>query len=355
MELDYLIIGQGIAGTILSHTFIQNGKKVMVVDNGKKHISSRIAAGIFNPITGRKMVKTWYGDHLFPFFHQFYPEFENFLDCSFFHQLKVYHPFDTQEKQNDWLAAMGEPKFQDYVGGFEDGKEYQGIVKGDFGGMKVHQAGYVDISLMLDEYRKWLDKNNFLIAEEFSEREMSFEEDFIQWKDFSAKKVIFCDGTGSTKSSFFHWLPFRPVKGELLVVKLASEPICEIISRGCWVLPVGNGLYKVGATYDHSELNFSPSEKGRMILEERLQALLKIPYEIVDQKAGVRPATYDRRPFIGIHPENPKIGIFNGLGAKGISLAPYFANMFYNHLEKNDSLIMEVDIKRVLKKYFYHK
>lgn len=354
MNIDYLIIGQGIAGTILSHTLIQNGKKVMVVDIGNEDISSRVAAGIFNPITGRKMVKTWLCDDLFPFFHQFYPQFEKFLDARFFHPLKVYHPFDTQEKQNDWLSAMGEPKFKDYVSGFENGNEYQDIVNGNYGGMKVHKAGYVDIPLMLDKYRNWLVENDCIFAENFNVDELNIHNDLIEWKGIKVKMVIFCDGIESTNHSYFSWLPFRPVKGELLIVRLDSDQVEDIISRGCWVLPIGNGLYKVGATYDHSELNYLPTKKGRSVLEERLKALLKIPYEIVGQKAGVRPATYDRRPFIGIHPGNAKIGIFNGLGAKGISLAPFFANMFYNHLEKNDSIIKEVDIKRVLKKYFYN-
>ena len=58
-SLDYLIVGMGLAGSALAYFLSKNGKKIALIDNNIDQTSSKIAAGLYNPITGRKMVKTW--------------------------------------------------------------------------------------------------------------------------------------------------------------------------------------------------------------------------------------------------------------------------------------------------------
>ena len=56
MKVDYLIIGQGLAGSLLAWELIQRRCSVVVVDNGNEN-ASQIAAGLINPITGMRFVK----------------------------------------------------------------------------------------------------------------------------------------------------------------------------------------------------------------------------------------------------------------------------------------------------------
>ena len=89
-----------------------------------------------------------------------------------------------------------------------------------------------------------------------------------------------------------------------------------------------------------------PTSKATDEIKSKLEKILKYPYEIIGQKAGIRPTTQDRRPLIGKHPEIGNAYIFNGLGTKGVSIAPYFSVMFTNWLLGEGTLSSEVDIKR---------
>jgi len=113
---------------------------------------------------------------------------------------------------------------------------------------------------------------------------------------------------------------------------------------------MGDGTYKIGSTYDFKELNTTPTEKGKLQVVEKLEALVSLPYKIMDHWAGIRPATYDRRPFIGLHPDYPQVGLFNGMGSKGISMTPYLAQHFYEFLELDKPLMPEIDLNRKRKK-----
>lgn len=351
MQYDYLIAGQGIAGTVLSRVLLQQGKTVLVADAPQEKTASKVAAGLFNPITGRKMVKTWQAEAIFPQLHRFYHDLQKELGTSFFYPENIYVPFDSQEKQNDWLARSADPAFQPFLGDFTDASEFNGAIKARFGGINIAQAGYINLPVLLAAWRKYLQQCNLLLPEKVRAEQVQVAAEGIHWQGVAARRLIFCEGPGVASNPLFNWLPFRPVKGELLVVKFRHWPWRQIVNRGCWVLPTGNGLCKAGATYNNRDHSWQPTEEGRQQLLEKLHALVNEPFEVVQHLAGVRPATYDRRPFAGMHPVLKNAGIFNGLGAKGVSLAPWLATAFAACLEQRRPLEPGVDIKRVFRKY----
>jgi len=347
-----LIIGLGIAGATLSRVLLQHGYQVHVVDEAAATNASKVAAGLFNPITGRKLVKTWMADQLFPELHQFYQAWQQALQSRFFMPERIYVPFDSQEKQNDWLAKSADPAYQPYIAKFDRGAAYEKYLRGNFGGMLIEQSGHVEIPALLSAHKQLLQAKGAYSAAKFHEKELIQQAGGIRWRDVVARKVIFCNGAAATKSTLWGWLPFRPVKGELLEVTFEDWPIRHIVNRGCWVLPWQNGRYKVGATYENRYTDTLPSEKGREQVEEKLRALVKVPYRVHQHWAGIRPATYDRRPFVGLHPFAPKMAIFNGLGAKGVSLAPYMAKQLLGTLMgKQGKPMAEVLPERVFKKW----
>lgn len=349
-EIDYIIVGQGLAGSALSYQLIKGGKKVLVVDDGNPHTSSKIAAGLYNPVTGRKMVKTWKADQLFPNLITFYQELEQILSARFLFELPIYRPFVSLEEQNEWMGKSSASEYAPYVKQVHCKSVYP-FANDPFGGIELLQSGYLDIPVFLASYRHYLQNRESLDASRFDISALVLGKGSVSYKGVRSRRIIFCDGLSSAKHEYFQWLPFSPVKGEVLRIK-ANFELKNILNRGVFVVPLENDLFRVGSNYDNHDQTLAPTEKARREIEGRLNELAKIQYEIVEQVAGIRPATRDRRPFLGLHPEYETIGVFNGLGTKGVSLAPYFAGHFMRFLEYGEELHPEVNINRYFSLYY---
>lgn len=350
MEVDYIIVGQGIAGTVLADHLIENGFSVLVYDDQVHSNSSRVAGGLYNPITGRKMVKTWLADDLFPYLLTYYQDLETRLKTQFLMDVPIYRPFVSIEELNEWMGKSSDSAFQPFIKEVYGASHFGEHIADDFGGLLLGQSGYVDTKQMVGAFRAYLLAKNALVEQSFDTHALELTAEGARYKECSARRVIFCDGPLISSNTYFKWLPLSPVKGELLFIKLA-EDFKAIYNRGVFIIPIGNGICKVGATYDHYNLDLTTTERARKQLIEKLDALIKVPYEVVDQVAGIRPATKDRRPFVGIHPEHSQLGVFGGLGTKGVSLAPFFAKQFVEHLTKSGELKTEVNIQRFFSLY----
>jgi glycine oxidase len=344
-DIDFILVGQGIAGSILAHQIIERGKKVLVYDTPDKNQSSLVAAGLFNPITGRKLVKTWKADQLFPFLIRYYKDLENNLGSVFFHPMPIYRPFLSIEEKNEMIFRSGFDELAscvDKILPYPPGNFPQ---SSGLGGLLIKNSGYLDIPSLISSMREFIRSRGELREESFEYEKLEVLDESIRYKNFKAGKIIFCEGYHVNQNLLFKWLPFRPVKGEMLMIE--SEIQLEFIyNRKIFILPVQEGLFKVGSTYDWDYRDVHPSEKARKYLEEKLNQILSVKYNVIRQIAGIRPATKDRRPFIGMHPEYPSVGIFNGLGSKGVTLSPYFAHRFVEFLLEDMKLDKEVNIKR---------
>ena len=351
MPLDYIIVGQGLAGSLLSYQLIRRGRKVRVYDHLPQGKSSMVAAGIYNPFTGRKMVKTWKADKLFPYLGDFYRSLEENLQVQLIHDLPMYRPFLSVKEQNEWGARVHEPGYKQYINHIVSPSESFAQVVNPLGGLMLKQCGYVDTSALITSIKKLLHEQEVLELEKFNTDELVLNEDSVNYRDLQARRVIFCEGPWQAGNKFFNWLPLRPVKGEIIDI-LIDDSISMIVNRGVFVLPYAKNRCKVGATFNNKQLDWEASDQGKQQLESRLAKLLRIPYQVVDHVAGVRPATADRRPFAGIHPEFEPLAVFNGLGTKGVSLAPYLTANFLDFLEAGKPLIPDVNISRYFSLYY---
>ncbi|UII33540.1 FAD-binding oxidoreductase [Fulvivirga ulvae] len=349
-EIDYIIVGQGLAGSALSYQLIKEGRKILVIDEDNPHTSSKIAAGLYNPVTGRKMVKTWKADLLFPYLISFYKELEQICSAHFLREVPVYRPFISLEEQNEWMGKSSSPEYIPFIKEIYC-KSLYSFANDPFGGLELLQSGYLDLPVFLEAYRDYLKKHELLDASRFDIGQLILEKEFVLYQGIRAKRVIFCDGLNSAEQGYFQWLPFSPVKGEILRIT-ADFRLKNILNRGVFVVPLENGLFRVGSNYDNNDSTLVPTVKARNEIERRLNELAKVEYNLEEQVAGIRPATKDRRPFIGLHPEYETIGVFNGLGTKGVSLAPYFSRHFMRFLEYGEDLYAEVNINRYFSLYY---
>jgi glycine/D-amino acid oxidase-like deaminating enzyme len=348
---DYLIVGQGIAGTSLAWHLHQSGKKVLLVNDSSLPSSSKVAAGIFNPLTGKKLVKTWLADDLFPYAQQFYSSLEKTLNANFLHQASIFRPFRSIEEQNSYLSRTSDPGIAAYIQ--DTNKEtIPSHVHTPYGGMEVIQSGWIDLPVLLEKSREYFSAIDQYMESSFHAEDLIFSEAHVIWKNNTFDKVILCQGHMARENSFFNWLPFTPVKGEILEVEIEQLSGTQIVNQGIFILPFSGAKCRIGATYSWDNLDWEATESARHDLESKLQPLLKSPYKIVSQTAGIRPSSLDRRPMLGIHPDNFRLGIFNGLGTKGVTLAPFFANQFTESLVQGKELNEAVNIKRYFSLYF---
>jgi glycine/D-amino acid oxidase-like deaminating enzyme len=352
---DYIIIGQGLAGTVLSYLLQKHGKKILVAEDESPDAASAVAAGIYNPITGKRMVKTWKAAELFPLLEDFYSEMQKDLHTTFLFKLPVYKPFGSVEEQNHWISQTSFGDVEDLVNINIPVERYSNYIHNKYGGFETFRSGYLDVSGMISAFRKHLIKTDSYIRKSFSSVDLEFKNDHIVWNGIQSRRIIFCEGHKVTANPFFKWLPFVLAKGELLTVRIKNFEKHAILNKGIFILPVGDDIYKVGATYvwDFKDNNITTEAKEELTF--KLEQLIKTPYEILKQEAGIRPAVKDRRPIIGMHPEYKTLGIFNGLGTKGVSLAPYFARQFYNFLENSAEIDKEASIERFKPLYYQLK
>ena len=344
---DVLVVGQGVAGSVLAWTLDQQGCTVILADAPTLPSASGVAAGIVNPLTGRKLVRTWRADDLFPFLHAFYTQAEAALDTRFFYPCDIYRPYRSEAEKEAYQLYTADADVAPYVRQRADDGGYSAYIHKPFGGLTVTQSGWLNVPDFLAAIQLYFRRKGQFVDELVAPDAIQFGTDSAIWQAYTVQKVIFAEGPHSARNPLFDWLPYNPVKGQILTVVVDEYPITDIVNQGVFILPLDRHTLRLGATYSWHDLDWQTTEDGSSFLQNKVRELLKIPYRIIGQQAGIRPATKDRRPFVGWHPDRPSAGIFSGMGSKGVSLAPYLARQFAANLLGHEELDAEVNISRV--------
>jgi glycine/D-amino acid oxidase-like deaminating enzyme len=353
-DYDYLIVGQGIAGTALAWHLMDAGKKVLVVGDSSRPSASRVAAGIYNPLTGRKLVKTWLADKLFPYAIQFYERLENRLGVKVVYPQNIYRPYRSPEERESYLTHISEGNLSGYIVENVDNQTSLVGLNAPYGGLEVTGSGWVDVNEVVEKSRAYFIENSQYIESDFDINELNISSSNIEWRGLCAGKILFCQGFDARENALFNWLPFNPVKGQILDVVFDDYSADKIVNQGIFVLPsIIENEYRVGATYSWHDLDWESTQDGRAYLENKLGPLVSGSYTVQRQRAGIRPSCKDRRPLVGLHPEHEAVGIFNGLGTKGVTLAPYFANELAHYLCQGKELNSEANIARYFSLYHH--
>jgi len=343
----FLIVGQGIAGSLLAYVLMQSGKTVLVIDDHHRSSSSKAAAGIVNPITGRRYVKSWRVDDLLPVAKQMYQELETLLNIAIFHPRRILRTMSNAKEENDWLGRTAEPGYAPYIADEAALGAYAKKTQSAFGYGEVLRGGQVDLPLLIEHFRKYLVQSDALLEQQFNFDELEILPEGVRYRNFTAEKIIFCEGANVKQNPFFNYLPLEGNKGQSLIVRISGAGFEKILKQQVFIVPLAEpDLYWIGSTYERQYDDDQPTEQGFRYLQERLQQVLRIPFEVVEHMAAVRPTVSDRRPLLGLHPEFSQLGIFNGLGTKGASLGPFWAKHFVSFLLHDQPLDEAVDIQR---------
>ena len=348
--LDYIIVGQGLAGSLLSHFLLKKGKNIAFVDNNHTDAASAIAAGVINPITGRNFVKSWRTDELQPFAFKTYAEIEAILGLQILYPRNVAMLFRDVETSNNWLARLSDPALGDYITDEFDQNAYQQTFGSSVvSGVEFQQSGRCDLPAFIVKWKEYILKKGFAyLQENFDFDQLQVYEHKVVYKNLIAKGIVFCEGHASERNPFFAHLHYSPAKGEMLLVKIPNYPFKEKMAKdGIFIVHLNDDLYWVGSSYNRDFEHNKPTTQEYNNLTNELSAMLKMPFEVVDHLAAIRPTVRDRKPYLGSHPLHGNIHIFNGLGAKGSSIGPYFASHFADWLNSETELDKEVNIKRL--------
>lgn len=346
--IDYLIVGCGLAGISFAEKALQYDKTIVVFDNDSQS-SSKIAGGLYNPVILKRFSEVWEAQAQLVSMNSFYAKLKPKIENQFDYKKPILRKFFSIEEQNNWFAASDKPNLAPFLSTDLHFKEYKGITA-PFGYGEVLQTGYVDTASLLESYRNYLVETNRFRQEAFDYSAISFEENNCNYKDIKAKHIIFAEGFGLHANPYFNHLPLEGTKGELFIIKALGLDLDVIVNTSVFILPLGNDLFKVGATYNWKDKTDLPTAEGRTELVARIQEIINCDFEIVSHFAGVRPTVRDRRPLVGTHAIHKRIHLLNGLGTRGVMLGPAMADALFNAIENQVPLVKEIDIQRFANK-----
>ncbi|MDI5896952.1 NAD(P)/FAD-dependent oxidoreductase [Flavobacterium yafengii] len=346
--IDYLIIGSGLAGISFAEVALRNDKSILVLDNNSQN-SSKIAGGLYNPVILKRFSEVWQAQEQLAIMNEFYTFLEEKLNCKVDFKSPILRKFFSVEEQNNWFAASDKIALAPFLSTQLISKKYVGI-DSPYGYGEVLQTGYVDTALLLNKYREYLKHNNLFQEEAFDYDALKIESDSIHYKNIQAKHIIFAEGFGMHANPYFNQLPLDGTKGELFIIKAPELNLDVIVNTSVFILPLGNDLFKVGATYNWKDKTDLPTEEGKTELVDRIKEIISCDFEIIEHFAGVRPTVKDRRPLVGTHQNYESIHILNGLGTRGVMLGPAMAKALFENIENQVPLNKEIDINRFLPK-----
>ena len=349
-HFDYVIVGQGLAGTALGWTLMQRGYRVVLFDRCEETTSSQIAAGLITPITGLRLVVSWRLDEFLPFATRFYRRIEELTETHLLKLKPMLRLFSSAEEQEQYrqrsqthfpeLVAVPDP--------LADEREFD-LSRGGF---EMQSGAQLDVPTYLEVSRHYFEeRNSFIKAEIDPTNDLRFESDQVRLPRFelTATKIIFCQGIQGRQNHWFETVPFEGAKGEILLLKIPGLTERRVVHRGVWLAHWKDDLYRAGSTYDREHLDCHPTPAGREEICKKLAEFLKRSFEVIDHRAAVRPVIRGRLPIVGLHPLQSQIGFLNGFASKGSLQTPWMANHCADVLEGIVQPEKQLDLSRKLR------
>lgn len=375
-SLDILIVGAGIAGTTLALELQQRGAKIGIIDAFNPFSSSRVAAGMMNPMVPRNVQKTWHCDELFPKVFEYYGDWEQKMSAKFIHAIPTLQVHKNESHTKNWTKRSREKGFTQHLTpvepvalgnshSIENSTPYG--VPLPYGAAITVLSGKLDVSVFLECAQRYLrDLGVNWITEQFDYSKLNLKENCYTYSVIvdsnngsntsleartengilKFKKLVFAQGVGMFENPWFNFLPLNATGGDLITLEFENLPQNFILKRKEWLVPIGNKRWIGGSTYHKNSLSTSPRQED---LEELLRTFAEwIPQtpKVVGHIRAARPTVETWRPFLGQHPTESSLYVYNGLGSKGSSLVVMLSPMYADFLLGTSELLSEVDIRR---------
>lgn len=346
MKKDYLIVGQGLAGSLLAWNLLARGKTVTIVDQNHQECSSLAAAGMINPITGKRLVLSQRCEELLPYAKEVYLKLEQQLGRRFFESKNIIRLFRDENELSEWQKKSDQTHLKEYYGQRQGPGAYGSALNDKRGSFIIQEGGYCRKLELLNCLTEYFNQESELILVRFNHDELAVHDRHVEWRGNRYEKVIFCEGYQAQDNPWFDWLPFNHAKGEILTLKTGDALPDAVISCGKWCIPSGDGVYTVGSTYSWDEFNCQITEKAKQEILGDIAEFVHVDFDVIDHMAGVRPIMKDLKPALGLHPKHPSVAIFNGLASKGLIWGPFYSNQMAEFLVEDIALEDDVTLER---------
>lgn len=343
-KTDYLIVGQGLAGTILATEIKKRGLSFKIIDAGYKVGSTYVAAGVINPLVLKRLTKSWRANEFVSYNEQFYNELNAFYNNSIYFKNKLFKLISSDDEKLFWSNRYHEEDVSFFIEKDLNQIKHANKWSSSFVKGEVKHSSWVNLKMLLSEFRLKHQEN--IIEEKFDFNKLKTNQNGIEYNELQAKQIVFCDGAKIKQNPYFSYIPMGFNKGELITIESEALQLTEMHKKKVFILPIKDNVYKVGATFEWQWESNSPSNKKKQELITDLNKLIKVPYKIINHEAGVRPSVKDRRPLLGVHPKYNRFYIFNGMGSRGCMMAPLLAKEMIDFVEKGKKLHPESNINR---------
>jgi len=341
----YLIVGQGLAGSLLAFSLLEKGEEVLIADDYKHASASQVAAGMWNPVTFKRLAASWLAKEMLEEMNLTFRKLEDQLQTKFFHALPVARIFNSIQDANFWDEKSDHPEVGRYLSA-RSNKSIQENFNSPFGNSEVNECGWLNVPLFREAARNYFIERGNFIEDAVNENEVEYLERSVMWKERTFDKLILCNGIGVNQWKGLEHLDLIPNHGQVLDLKIENLEVDAIVNFGQFLLPYGSNKFRLGATYNWNEVPDEPTEEAREFLLSELKQRIEQGIVVESQKTGFRPTTRDRRPIVGFAKDNDLLGVFGGLGSKGVLLAPYFSKLFASVLAEGISIPKEVSAAR---------
>ena len=345
-KVEYIIVGQGVAGSCMAMKLLKENKSFVVIDN-HFHKASAIAAGIFNPVVLKRFSIVWNATKQIERLREVFGDFEQLLNKKYIYNFPVYRIFNDEQEKKTWLKkATTHPDLIDYLATDTEQLNDFSSINSPIGSGEVLHTGRVDLTNLLADFKDYLVENDLFLDETFDFNELKLNDNQTSYKNIEATKIIFAEGYNILSNPYFKNLPVIGVKGEVLKIEIDANLPEAVVKGKEFLMPLENNQYFVGATYDRDHVNYENTEEAKKYLVEGVQNFFKDHFEVVEQHASIRPTVVDRRPIIGAHPTYQQLICLNGMGTRGTMLAPVMVDALYQFLENNQPIDKEASIER---------
>jgi len=349
MKADVIVIGGGLAGALFAWTLRERGASVVVFDDRELSVCSRTAAGLYHPITGRRLALAWRAQTLLETGRRMFGVIEERRGRKVFNPMPIRRSFIDAEMVKTWTHRR-EQVDQAGIPVDEIRSDPSSPIRLEHGGYELSGCGYVNTAALLEAITVQMEIDGAWIREAVPTEKIRIKPVGVQYGRVEARHIVFAEGHLGRTNPYWSDLPFRPLHGEILDVRIKGElPVCIHLGR-IFLIPLGNELWRAGATHNREIDRDEPTEAGREELEAELHAFLRLPFEVVGHRAGIRPASGDTMPFVGRHPQASPVWIFNGFGSRSLLLAPYCAERLAAFLLEGHPLPEAIDVSRFQKK-----
>lgn len=343
---EILIIGQGLAGTLLALELRKSGKSFLVVEGRLPYSASAVAAGILNPVTGKRLAKSWRADRFLRSARKTYREWESLLGKTFFTETRVLRLFKDEEEQRVWKKKKDLLKYKDFLGKRYQPGNFKDSLKDKHGSFEILKAAILDVQTFLQASKDLFASEGCLCEKNIDHADISIADDILKYSGKSYHKVIFCEGFRVSGNPWFQSIPMESSQGEIQTV-MANAPLPEgILNCGKWLRPLGNGLFQAGSTHKWDNMYSDPEKENDNEIQDEMKNILHQVPVLLHRRTGIRPASKDRKPVLGFHPKNPCLGILNGFGGKGSMMGPWMAKHLSDVIQGVTQIDSELDVRR---------